>query len=139
MTIEKDFYDYLKADVPLRTLLGASVADCRIYPLRSPQSKTGNYIVFMFEGEGGTDEILSDVRLVIKITTPKSSYTVVNSIRDRILTLLDKQDQINITSTINYIYFCKLNGTSDLEDAETEETIKVLNFDIKFQRKTPVI
>jgi hypothetical protein len=135
MSIEFDIYKYLKADATLDTLLDSTATKEKIFPIRSDQSIINPCIVYTLEGEGGTDEILDRATLILRIITDQNDYKKACQIRDRLGVLLDKQDDINITSSDYYIYWCKKNGGSEYDDPDTKELIKVINFDLKFQKQ----
>jgi PKD repeat protein len=134
MSIEFDIYKYLKADTTLDTLLGSTATQEKIFPIRSNQGITNPCIVYTFDGEGGVDEILDSGTLTLRIITNQNDYKKACQIRDRLGILLDKQDSISITSSDFYIYWCKKNGGSEYDDPDTKELIKVVNYDLKFQK-----
>ena len=136
MSIESDIYAYIATDATIIALLGAG-ADKRIYWIKASQEKTPPYIVIFTEGEGSINEEINDeIRIVLKIVAEKDDYDTLTAIRDRLNTLLDKQDNIVVSSATNYIYCSKKNGSADLIEDTTENFVKVINYDIKFQKKT---
>jgi hydroxymethylpyrimidine pyrophosphatase-like HAD family hydrolase len=136
MSIESDIYGYVATDVAMIALLGAG-ADKRIYWIKAPQEKVPPYIVVFSEAEGNANEEINDeIRFVFKIVVDKDDYDKLTAIRDRLNTLLDKQDNIVVSSATNYIYCSKKNGSADLIEDTTENFVKVINYDIKFQKKT---
>jgi hypothetical protein len=127
MSIESKICAYLSADAALLALLGGTA---KIYPLRNVAGTAAPFIVYQLAAEGGTDELLDECRIVVKIVTDNYDYDTANSIRDRVNALLDLQD--GIQSAIDGVLWCKKNGGGDLEDVDTGQVIKVVNFDVKF-------
>jgi hypothetical protein len=127
MSIESKFYAYLAADSALLALLGGTA---KIYPLRNTAGTAAPYIVYQLAAEGGSDELLDECRIVVKIVTDNYDYDTANSIRDRVNALLDLQD--GIQSKIDGVKWCKKNGGGDLDDPDTQQVIKVVNFDVRF-------
>ncbi len=106
--IELDVISYLATDATLDTLLGATGSDSKIYPLQAPHKVTGNYIVYLVPSDGTFEENLEEKTISFNCTG--ETYLAAIQIRDRVKTLLDKQDKIRnlISSTDYYFYWCKM-------------------------------
>lgn len=131
--VEFDIYAYLIADATLDTLLSVTATDTKIYPLKSFQGATGPYITYS-NAVGGIDETLDIDRIELHIVSDNKA--TVNSIRDRIKTLLDLNDMINISSDTYWIYYSKLVAGDSLIDEVTDDFIEIMIFEIEYKKKT---
>jgi hypothetical protein len=138
--IDYEFFNYLKNDLTLRSLLLANGDDAKIYPLSAPQGKEKPHIVYFTGDIGGAEELLKEIRITTKITA--DDFETVKSISDRLLELLDMQSDIQgYWKPAGYIIFhCINNGGGDLPkikqgDITLSENIRVLHFDIKYKKK----
>ena len=138
MSIENDIYQYLIKDATLLSLIGGSSADPKIYPSGLARS-VSPHITYRVHGEGSSDEITDGIRLTFEITAPEYNYELVAKVRDRLNQLLDfKQAQANllIDSVDYYIYDCEKGGGGDSRDDVARETIKMVEYDIKYLKKS---
>jgi len=137
-SIEDAIYQYLKTDAALLALIGGNSSDPKIYPDGLARTASPS-ITYNIHGEGSNDEITDEIRLTFKITTPNYDYDLSKSIRDRLNELLDfKQSQANlqIFSPDFYIYDSEKNGGHDTRDDVTREVIKIVEYDIRFLKKS---
>ena len=136
--IEYDLIDYLESDSTLMTLLGVSGDDKKIYPNKPPTEPTLPYILYFWGSGDETDELLDEDR--IQLTIRAATKSAVETIRDRVKLLLDKQDEIQTTtfttgSTAYHIYYCKYTGGDSLWEPVTEVWNSILFFNVKFKKK----
>jgi hypothetical protein len=137
MSIESDIYAYIATDATLRTILGGSAADTRVYLIKAPQEKEAPYIVINSQGEGNINEEINDeIRFTFYLVASPNDYDKLTAMKNRVNILMDKQDGISITSADNYIYWSKKNGGADMFEDTTENFVKVINYDMKFQKIT---
>jgi hypothetical protein len=130
-----DVLTYLKADTALDALLGASGSNSKIYPNQAPQQTALPYITYDIDGDGTFEENLSEV--TVSFDCVSDEYLVVRALRDRLVTLLDKQDKIRdfVTSTGYYFYWCKNRNGEDLKEPKQDYFHKQLVFDFKYAKK----
>jgi hypothetical protein len=128
-----DFYTYLKNDSTLATLLGGTSADPRIYPDAAPDGKSAPYIVYAVNDDGDTDELLDHQTIDISMyaSTPEANF----SIAERLKALLDKQDQISISSTNYRIHWCKLVGGNSIYEPDARLYHRVASYAIRYHKK----
>jgi hypothetical protein len=137
MSIESDVYAKVATDATIVTLLGSGGGDTHVYWIKAPQEKDPPYIVMYSESEGDINEEINDqIRFVFKIIADPDDFDKLTAVRDRLCVLLDKQDNVVIPSITHYIYWSKKNGSADLIEDMTENFVKVINFDMKFQKNT---
>jgi hypothetical protein len=129
MSIEQSIYAYISTDATLLALLGGTA---KIYPLKNTSGAAAPYIIYQLAAEGGAEELIDECRIVVKVVVDAYDYATAIAIRDRVNALLDLQD--GIQSVIDGVLWCKKNGGGDLEDTDTEQVIKVVNFDLKYKR-----
>lgn len=132
--IENDIYVYLSTDTTLQTLLSGTAADTKIYPRSGLQIPTKPYITY--SNSAGIDDInTKNDRIDFNIVAENKDTA--NTIRDRIMVLLDKEDlvQNTITSTsFIFVYSIKVYGDG-LIDQTTNDYIEILAFEIKYLEK----
>lgn len=131
-----DFYAYLAADTTLRGLItGATVASPRIYPEIAPEDTHTPYLIYGPLKEGSLDEVLDQMTIQVSVFSSQHDQAGVDAIIQRLKVLLDKQDQINITSTKYRIYWAKhIGGISNFVQ-ETREYHRAAMFAFKFTLK----
>jgi len=133
MGIEWDVLAKLKADSTLDTLLGVTGANPKIYPQHAPQGAATPYILYRIEDIGDLDETLDDVRVEFRAVS--ESYKTAGDIKDRLITLLDKEDAVDVSSANYYIYAGKLTGEDDLWIPETKIHERLIYFNFKYLKK----
>lgn len=139
--IEQDILTILKADSTLDTLLGSSANDSKIYPLTMVQAgesdtkgRTVPYVVYA-NSIGSPDEIIDEDAM--EFTIVDDSMLVVQNIRNRMKTLLDKQDGIQpVVSSDYWIYYSKLVNGSDGYNLELKYYYTTMVFAIKYKKKS---
>lgn len=133
--IENDIISILEADATLDGYLGSTAGDSRFYPILAPESVRAPYVTFK-TNVGMLDEILDEDRLQITINGG-NDIALTKNIRDRIKTLIDKQDEIQdiFSSGTYYGYYSKLSASDSMFLAETQEYIEVLFFNVKYVKK----
>lgn len=125
-----DIYGYLAADATLKTLLGATSTDSRIYPDDAPENKRAPYIVYHVSRDGEADEMMKKASLRILIFS--STALLARNLGDRIIDMLDVQDDIQgmvPSSTWRYLYSKHTDGNSAY-NSDTELYAKELVFNI---------
>ena len=132
--IENDVISILEADAILDGYLSSGSSDSRFYPVLAPQDTVAPYITFK-STVAELDENIDEDRIQLTINAGLSVALLLN-IRNRIKTLLDKQDTIVIASNDYYIYYSKLTASECYVTPDTEEYIEVMFFNIKFNCKS---
>lgn len=130
-----DFYNYISADATLRSLLGATVAEPKIYPEIAPDDTVAPYIIYGPVREGSPDEVLDYMTIQVSVFVDKHEQKSADDIIFRLKTLLDKQDQISIPSDTLFIYWAKHVGGDSYFVKETREYHRAAMFAFKFKRK----
>lgn len=132
--IELDLISYLKSDATLDGLLGSTGSDSKIYPSQVPHGAEVPYIILNTQAIGTFDENLKEVSFAFNCVS--DSIATAKSIRDRLITLLDKQDGIqgDITSATYRLYYSKNVGGDNFVDPELGYYHHVVIFDFKFQK-----
>lgn len=134
--IEKDVALYLEADAALKTLLGGTTADSKIYPLVAQLESAAPFIVYTPTFDDSGDENVDEDR--IQLTIAGDTKAICDGIRDRLNVLLDKQDAIqhtSLTSSTYYIYWCKRTGGDALYDPVRGLKNVVLFFTLRYKKK----
>ena len=90
--VVKDFYNLLTADITLSTLLGATVADSKIYPLQMPLDAVLPVVIYKIADEGTLDENINST--IIHYDCISDNYETAKLIQERISELLDIEDAI---------------------------------------------
>jgi len=127
--IELDVIAYLKADATLNTLLGSTATDSKIYPLQCPQRTSVPYIVYNTPSDGGLMEYINELSMSFDCIS--DDYTEAKDIKDRIMTLLDREDSIRdlISSADYWFYWCKKTGGTSFKEPELNYFHRVAIFD----------
>lgn len=130
-----DVLTYLKSDAQLDTLLDASASNSKIYPSQAPQGVATPYIIYTISGDGTKEENLLEISISFECVDKE--YLNVRAVRDRLFTLLDKQDKIRnyITSTSYYFYWCKNVSGDDQKEPTQDYFHKTLVFEFKYAKK----
>jgi len=130
--IELDVISYLKNDDTLKSLLGATVSDSKIYPSQAPHGATDPYIIISTNAIGSSEENIKEISLAFNCID--DSISTSKSVRDRVLFLLDQQDSIQslITSTSYRVLWAKNVGGSCFNDPELGFYHHVAIFDFKY-------
>jgi len=130
--ILQDIYDYLQSSSVLKTALGASETDGKIYPNYARISSKVPYIVYRSSNPGGsTDEVLSTEQAVFSITS--ESFVQTAEISYILTSLLDLTEN-KISSSVYNIYYAKKIGGNDYAD-ELGRHVRALNFIFKFKKQ----
>jgi len=134
--IEYDLIDYLKKDIILKNLIGATASDFKMYAVRAPQNTVVPFIVYD-SVVGGLDETLDEDRIQLTIVGDiigsNGAKKKATDIRDRLKTILDLQDKIYIPSLNYKIYYSKLTSSDEIVDDNTDRFIEVMHFNIKYK------
>jgi len=130
--IEIDVVNYLKNDSDLYVSLGASGSNSKIYPVQAPFGATIPYIVYNMTGDGSLEEHYKEITLSFDCID--DDFYTAKSLRDRLIFLLDRQDQIQhlITSLSYWFYWCKLTGGTSFVEPDNEYFHRVAIFDFKY-------
>lgn len=130
-----DIISYLKADSTLDSLLGADANNSKIYPNQVPQGTQVPFIRYALSGDGTLEENLSEI--VVTFDCISDNYLQVRNIRDRLVTLLDKQDKIRevISSSGYYLYWCKNTNGADEKEPVQSYYHRTVIFNIKYAKK----
>lgn len=132
--IELDVIAYLNNDETLDTLLGASASDPKIYPSQARQGEVHEtpYITYTTSSNGGLQENMNDITM--SFSCIDDNYIVAKQIRDRIATLLDRQDQIqHLISSASYkIFWSKLTGGTVFKDPDLDNFHNVAVVDFQY-------
>lgn len=137
--VEYDFKAYLLNDATLKTLIGYSASDPKIYPVQAPEEATVPYILYAGGVGSTTDEILKEDR--IQVTVVSDDIEEATDIRNRLNVLLDIDDEIQDTTFYSgsadyYIYNSKLTGGGNvLIDQVRGRFHIVLFYRVKFHKK----
>lgn len=134
--IEQDLINFLEADATLTTLLGASAGESKIYPDLPAYEPADPYLVYGWHANDTPEEHVKEDR--IQLTVTSALRATCESIRDRLITLLDKQDQVQhttFTSSTYHIYWCKLTGADSTYDPGRGLYQFVMFFTVKFQQR----
>jgi hypothetical protein len=122
--VEIDFYYLLKDDTTLKTLLGSSASDSRIYPIQSPEGATTPFIVYKVIDNTTLDENI--LQAVIQFDCISDSYDTAKSIRDRVQELIDVHN--DITYSIPYGYFDYKHATIDTSYNYKEPILDIFHY-----------
>lgn len=122
--------DRLKNDIELRTLLGASIDNPKIFPLKTDED--GESIVYNDSPtSGGT---IKENRLELRIIT--DDYDKAMLIEKSLCRLLDlEENQPGFRYEDVVIMSSTLNGGGTLENEATKDIERILYFDIKWRGK----
>lgn len=130
-----DFITYLESDGTLTGYLNSAGS---FYPNVAPQNVDKAFIVFKHYQQPREDS-LDVIRMELKLVD--SDKLNVNNIRERIKTLLDKEDEIqgDLISTDYWLHYCSLDSSftyPDPPDLENPDHIEIMIFIIKYKKKT---
>jgi len=128
-----DLYSKLANDATLAELLGGSATDTHIHPDRAADDKAAPYVVYGVNSAGDSDELLDAE--VVDINIYSASATLNLNIHERIKSLLDLQDQVNIPSTDYRIFYCKHVGGSTQYEPEARLYHRVASYAIKYVKQ----
>jgi len=128
----EDLYTYLAADTTLINMIGGSGAE-RIYPDVSKVNTIFPNIVYNINARGELDEILADLYIQFSIYS-KTSLEGLN-IEKRLDELLDKQDQIVISSTNYRIFWSKRTSGFTTFENETKLFHRAAIYGFKYIKK----
>lgn len=133
--IEFEVISYLKSDVTLDSLLGATSSDSKIYPIQAPQSAIVPYIIYNLPNDGGIIENTEEIS--ISFDCISDDFVETKNIKDRLLTLLDKEDKIRdvISSGTYWYYWCKKVGGASFKEPEQDYFHRVAIFDFLYAPK----
>lgn len=115
----EDMLTYLKADGTLTGLIGAGTA-CRLYPNIAPKDATSPYIVYRIQSDSGRAEGNNVNRRLYGFSIFATTALVAETIERRLVDLLDKDADINITSSSYYIKASRLYGGSSMYEQDTK-------------------
>ena len=134
--IEYIIIAYLATDSTLDSLLGVTSTDTKIYPLQAKESATVPYIVYNIPNLGTYEEVMRE--MTINFNCISDSYAEAKSIRDRIITLLDREDKIRnyLTDDDYYIYWMKNVGGANFKVPDLNLHHFVATFDVKFNKSS---
>ena len=135
--IDKDLYDFLKADATLISLLGITGSDPKIYPFEAPQETAKPYILYEYYTPGGVDEWKTETTFNIKIVG--DSLSDIEPISNRFFELFDHYNDIQSAwrPTDYMIYTTKINGGGDIHDEGNvglKEVIRVMLLEVTYKK-----
>lgn len=130
--VVKDFYNLLKDDYELSSLIGATAADSKIYPIQMPYNTTLPCILYKLVDDSTLDENIYDAILQYDCISDKFDTCI--SIKDRLLELIDKNDDINdlIINGYFYYYWSKLTAFFSFKEPELDIFHNIMIFEIRY-------
>jgi len=137
--IEQEVTTYMKNDSVLTGLLGATGADSKIYPLQIPQDVAEPYIIYNLISDGSLEENLLESSLSINVVD--DSFKVAETIRNRVLKILDKQDKIRrlIDGDRYDILWAKNVGGADFKDPDMDIFYSARIYSFKYVRREAIL
>lgn len=135
--IEFDIITYLTADSTLDTLLTTSSTDTKIYPIQAPigaQDKLP-YIIYSINQSGTFEENLLEESITFDCVS--GTYLEAKNVKDRLIKLLDLQDQAqnNITSALYRIYWSKFTAGVSYVDSDNKLFHNIVTIDFKYNEQ----
>jgi len=131
--IDLDVIAYLKADSDLDTLLGSTASNAKMYPNYVPENETLPYIAYYTNSVSFQGIVVNECSMTFDCMA--STYKSAGIIADRLIVLLSKQDQIEISSDTFRIFFCGSSGGADDYQDELGVYSRSVNFNFKYRRK----
>ena len=133
--IEHLIIAYLNSDIALDALLNVTGTDTKIYPAQMPHGTDTPFITYEVSSDGTTEENLREITMGFNIAA--DTYSTVNSIRNKLSDMLDRQDEIQglIPDATYFIYWGKKVGGGDSKDSDLDQFNKRLTFNFKYMPK----
>lgn len=129
--ILKDLFAVLKADMQLKTLLGATAADPKIYPGAARPGNSAPYVVYRSLNPGAEmDEVSRAETVVFEIFA--ADFSTVLGVSGRLTRLLTARSEAALSGVSGLrIYRGALAGGSDFTD-ERGRHVRALTFQFSF-------
>lgn len=131
----EDLKAFLEADAPLAALLPGGGSNTKIYYL--DKDETGGeetpYILLSYQTDGTSDDLIDEALFNLRVVA--ETYEVALAIVKRLTDLLDIQDDVQIPSSANKIFYAKkVGGGSDSKEQDTKLFVLARLFHVKFKR-----
>jgi len=135
--IDLEVADYLRSDSTLDGLISSSGSNSKIYPNQVAAKHAIDslpYIIYNVANEGTTDENWREITITFNCIS--DDYLTARNIRNRVVALLDVEDQIrnSITSDTYIYYAAKCVGGVVFKDPDVDVYHNAATIEFKYAK-----